>query len=92
MTPRGQLNAAPAADNGAVARARNGRAVRDEATTSEPLLTADDVAALLRVPRSTVYELARTRRIPYLKIGRRTLFEPVSLREWIEARTVPPLR
>ncbi len=28
---------------------------------SEPLLTADDVAALLRVPRSTVYEVMRTR-------------------------------
>jgi excisionase family DNA binding protein len=41
---------------------------------SEPLLTADDVAALLRIPRSTVYELTRTRRLPHIKLGRRTLF------------------
>jgi excisionase family DNA binding protein len=38
---------------------------------SEPLLTADDAAALLRVRRSTVYELARTRRLPRVRVGRR---------------------
>jgi excisionase family DNA binding protein len=93
MTPRGQLNASPAASSkGTISRARSGRGVGSETTLTERLLTADDVAALLRVPRSTVYELARTRRIPYLKIGRRTLFEAVSLREWIAARGVPPLR
>ena len=36
------------------------------AALSEPLLTADDAAALLRVRRSTVYELARTRRLPHV--------------------------
>lgn len=88
MTPRGPHDAAATATgNGAVSH-RQPPAAR----LSEPLMTADDVAALLRVPRSTVYELARTRRIPYLKIGRRTLFEPASLREWIATRTVPPLR
>lgn len=54
----------------------------------EPLLTADDVAALLRVPRSTVYELARNRRIPYLKVGRRTLFVRADLEAWIVAERV----
>lgn len=54
------------------------------------LLTARDVAEILRVPRSTVYELARNRRIPFVKVGRRTLFEPDSLRGWIAAHTVQP--
>lgn len=54
------------------------------------LLTADDVSEILRVPRSTVYELARTRRIPFLKVGRRTLFDPQLLREWIAQQNVPP--
>ncbi len=54
------------------------------------LMTAQEVAELLRVPRSTVYELARTRRIPFLKVGRRTLFAPQTLLEWIAAQTVEP--
>ncbi len=54
------------------------------------LLTAAEVSQMLRVPRSTVYELARTRRIPYLKVGRRTLFEPDLLTQWIAQQTVRP--
>jgi excisionase family DNA binding protein len=34
------------------------------------LLTADEVAELLRLPVSTIYDLARTGRLPHLKIGR----------------------
>jgi excisionase family DNA binding protein len=79
--------------------------VADEATFEEPragpreidggpppLMTAQEVAELLRVPRSTVYELARSRRIPFLKVGRRTLFAQESLLEWIATQTVQPRR
>jgi excisionase family DNA binding protein len=41
---------------------------------SEPLLTADEVAALLAIRRSTVYELARTGQLPSIKIGRHLRF------------------
>ena len=54
------------------------------------LMTANEVSDMLRVPRSTVYELTRTRRIPYLKVGRRTLFEPHELSRWIAEQNVPP--
>jgi len=43
---------------------------------------------VLRVPR----ELARARRIPYLKVGRRTLFDPNAITDWIAVKMVPPLR
>ena len=49
------------------------------------LLTADDVAALLAVPRSSVYEYAR-RRInppPSLLIGRHRRFELRSVQQWV---------
>jgi excisionase family DNA binding protein len=59
---------------------------------SEPLLTADEVAALLRVPRSTVYELTRTRRLPHVKVGRRTLFVRGDLDAWVIEQRVKPLR
>jgi excisionase family DNA binding protein len=57
---------------------------------SEPLLTADEVSALLRVPRSTVYELTRTRRLPFVKIGRRTLFVRIDLDAWVIEQRVSP--
>ncbi len=60
--------------------------------TANRLLTAAEVSEILRVPRSTVYELARARRIPFLKVGRRTLFDPELLREWIARQNVPPRR
>jgi Helix-turn-helix domain len=34
------------------------------------LPTADEVAELLRLPVSTIYDPARTGRLPHLKIGR----------------------
>ena len=60
----------------------------DRTPLSEPLLTADEVAALLRVPRSTVYELTRTRRLPHIKVGRRTLFVRVDLDAWVIANRI----
>ena len=62
----------------------------DATTIANRLLTAAEVSEILRVPRSTVYELARARRIPFLKVGRRTLFDPELLREWIARQNVPP--
>jgi len=57
---------------------------------SEPLLTADDAAELLRVRRSTVYELARSRRLPHIRVGRRILFVRSDLAAWILANRVMP--
>ena len=54
------------------------------------LLTAREVAAILRVPRSTVYELTRQRRIPFLKVGRRVLFDQTTLAAWIASEMVVP--
>lgn len=61
-------------------------------TIANRLLTAAEVSEILRVPRSTVYELARAGRIPFLKVGRRPLFDPELLREWIVRQSVPPRR
>ena len=48
------------------------------------LLTADEVANILRVSKARVYELARTHAIPAVTLGQRQVrFDESSLREWI---------
>jgi excisionase family DNA binding protein len=54
----------------------------------EPLLDANEAARLLRVPRSTLYELVRSRGLPYVRIGERGMrFTRSGLEEWIAANT-----
>lgn len=56
----------------------------DAQLISEPLLDANEAARLLRVPRSTLYELVRSRGLPYVRIGRRGLrFTRADLARWI---------
>jgi excisionase family DNA binding protein len=73
---------APVAPAGPASDARRDAQV----TLARPLsaadvLTASEVAALLRVPRSTVEDWARRGVIPSRKVGRRRLY----LRQQIEA-------
>ena len=61
-------------------------------TDLHELLTVEDVAALLKVSRSWVYEhtrsrgTARTERLPYIKIGKYKRFDPRSVREFLMRR------
>lgn len=50
------------------------------------LLTADDVAELLRLPVSTIYDLARTGRLPHLRIGRALRFSRCDLEAHLAER------
>lgn len=55
------------------------------ARLSEPLMTADAVAALLAVPRSSIYEYARRRHdpLPAIRIGRHLRFHLSDLERWV---------
>jgi excisionase family DNA binding protein len=56
----------------------------DTSISTEPLMTADEAARLLHVPRSTVYELVRSRGLPHVRIGERGLrFTRSDLGTWI---------
>ena len=50
------------------------------------VLTADEVAELLRLPVSTIYDLARTGRLPHLKIGRALRFSRSDLEAHLAER------
>jgi len=75
---------------------------RDESLTAAPhidtarelleLLTVEDVAALLKVSKSWVYEHTRARstprsdRLPHIKIGKYVRFDPQLVRAFIDRR------
>jgi excisionase family DNA binding protein len=58
----------------------------------DELLTVDEVAALLKVSRSWVYEHTRARgtprgeRLPYIKIGKYVRFEASALRAFLDKK------
>ena len=64
----------------------------DESELHE-LLTVEDVAALLKVSRSWVYEHTRMRgtmrseRLPFIKIGKYTRFDARSVHDFLRRRT-----
>lgn len=52
----------------------------------EELLTIDEVAALLKVPKSWIYERTRRRgaeRLPYIKLGKYLRFEEKEIRDYL---------
>jgi len=55
---------------------------------ADPLLDADEAAKLLHVPRSTLYELVRSRGLPHVRIGERGLrFTRSDLESWVSEHT-----
>jgi excisionase family DNA binding protein len=51
------------------------------------LLTADDVAAILDVPRSLIYALVRRGELPAIRVGERYVrFRAEAIERWIEGR------
>lgn len=51
---------------------------------TEPLLTADEVAAMLGVPASWVYEQSRAGRIPTVTLGRYRRYRRQAIEAWLE--------
>jgi excisionase family DNA binding protein len=49
------------------------------------LLTAGEVAESLQVPKPRVYELARQRMLPAIRIGRQIRFREQALETWLAA-------
>jgi excisionase family DNA binding protein len=51
-----------------------------------PVMTVDEVAAYLRIPRGSVYRLAQRGGIPCQKVGRHWRFHRASLDLWLEGQ------
>ena len=68
------------------------KAPLNHTNTSPHVMTVDEVAAYLRIPRSSVYKLAQQGRLPCQKAGRRWRFSRKAVDAWlagsVEARLV----
>lgn len=51
--------------------------------TQSDILTVDEAAELLKIPRSSVYKLAQQGKIPAKKVGRHWRFHRLTLVNWI---------
>jgi excisionase family DNA binding protein len=60
-------------------------ALRTQPLSRDDVMTAGEVAELLRIPLSTVYELARRGLLPAHRIGRRWRFIRHEIEEWLLA-------
>lgn len=76
-----------------VTRTGPAEAMIEHQLLAEPLLDAKEAARLLKVPRSTLYELVRSRDLPHVKVGRALRFTRADLGYWIAdnsyGRTAP---
>lgn len=57
------------------------------ASTENEILTVLDVARFLRVPKSTVYKLARLGELPASKIGKHWRFLRRDINQWMHSRS-----
>jgi len=52
------------------------------------VLTIEELAAYLKIPKSTLYKLVREGKIPSQKIGRHWRFRKEAIDRWLEATRV----
>ena len=51
-------------------------------------LTADEVANLLKVNKSTIYQWTHIDFIPFVKVGRLVRFKPDAVMKWVDATEI----
>jgi excisionase family DNA binding protein len=56
-----------------------------------PVMTVDEVAEYLRIPRASVYKLAQQGRIPCQKVGRHWRFQRMALEAFLRGEIGSPL-
>jgi excisionase family DNA binding protein len=77
---------------GAAAMLADRSTAQDSDAALHELLTVDDVALLLKVSKSWVYEHTRSRgrprsdQLPHIKVGKYVRFDPYALRRFIEKK------
>jgi excisionase family DNA binding protein len=66
--------------------------VANQSPQIDPLLTIDEVCALLKLEPQTIYQLTYRGRIPHFKIANRLRFRFSEIMEWVEKHKVAKAR
>ncbi len=56
----------------------------------DSLLSVDEVASYLKIPKSTLYKLCLEREIPCAKIGKHWRFSKMLIDDWFVGKTIHP--
>lgn len=67
--------------------AATGTPTESDSTRDGEILTVMEVARFLRVPKSTVYKLARVGELPASKIGKHWRFLRRDIHDWMHSRS-----
>ena len=59
---------------------------RPEPPEPPDVMNADEVAALLRVDRKTVYDAAGRGHVPHRRLGKRLVFSRAALLDWLACK------
>jgi len=51
---------------------------------TDEILTAEDVCKYLKIPRSSLYKLAREKNLPAYRVGRHWRFKRSKVEAWLE--------
>ena len=65
---------------------------KKEAEMEEKLLGIKELSAYLGISVNTAYSWVHQKRIPHIKLGRRVLFDPERVKEWMGKKAVEPDR
>jgi excisionase family DNA binding protein len=63
----------------------------NDESSNKRLLTVAEVAKLLCISNYTLYTYTYQSKIPYIKVGSRTLFREKEVYDWIEEREIRPI-
>ena len=66
------------------------RKLRSRTCSLQRLLTAQELEAMLRIDRKTLYKYAAERSIPHIRLGGNVRFREADIAEWIERHTILP--
>jgi len=61
-------------------------------STTTAVLTVDELAEYLKVPKSTLYKLAQEGKVPGQKVGRHWRFRKEAIDRWLEQSPDHPSR
>lgn len=64
------------------------QSISEQIRKSPTALTVDDVAGFLNLAPKTIYSMSASGRIPSIKIGAVLRFDPATLADWIDERTL----